>query len=299
MKKSADPGELKDYGKKRQALKTPEPWDLKRFKRGKHLVFVVHKHAARRLHYDLRLEMNGVLKSFAVPKGPSLDPSKKRLAVLVEDHPFSYRDFEGNIPQGNYGAGKVIIWDKGFLGSPFSADNYEAEKMLKAGLEKGDLKFLLAGTKLKGEFGLVKTNWDEKSWLLMKKKDVYVSTKDILKNDRSVVSGRKVEEMGNPSQGSSRAEDSGMVPLPKAPLRKVHNIEPMIPVMIKKPFNRKGWLFEVKWDGYRAISELDKKGVRLYSRNGLSLAKKFPPIVEALQSWARIFFDQSDSSVSV
>ena len=116
-----------------------------------------------------------MLKSFAIPKGPSLDPSLKRLAMMVEDHPFDYKDFEGVIPVGNYGAGSVIIWDRGFYSSLYSSDKNESEKMLLEGLKKGDLKFILAGEKLKGEFALVRTKFGNNSWLLLKKKDKYVS----------------------------------------------------------------------------------------------------------------------------
>ena len=159
-------------------------------------MFVVHKHAARALHYDLRLELAGVLKSWAVPKGPSLDPSVKRLAVMVEDHPIDYRDFEGVIPEGNYGAGSVIIWDRGFYRHPLARDEDESEQLLLAGLRKGDLKFILEGEKLHGEFALVKTGKDEKSWLLLKKRDRYATaTEDILAENRSVVSHKTLEEM--------------------------------------------------------------------------------------------------------
>ena len=161
---------LKEYTSKRQFEKTPEP------KPGLHpegsgLRFVVHKHAARALHYDLRLELEGVLKSWAVPRGPSLEPSSKRLAVMVEDHPLDYKDFEGVIPEGNYGAGSVIIWDRGFYHHPSTQDEKESEKLLLEGLKKGDMKFVLEGEKLHGEFALVKTGKDGKSWLLLKKKD--------------------------------------------------------------------------------------------------------------------------------
>src|SRR3990172_6662270 len=153
---------LKEYTVKREFDRTPEP------KPGVHpvgsrLTFVVHKHAARALHYDLRLALEGALKSWAVPRGPSLDPSLKRLAVMVEDHPFDYKDFEGVIPEGNYGAGGVIIWDQGLYHHPSAKDKKESEKLLRDGLRKGDLKFVLNGEKLKGEFALVRMRKDEKS----------------------------------------------------------------------------------------------------------------------------------------
>ena len=161
---------LATYESKRKFEKTPEPKPVLR-RRAKGLVFVVQKHAARALHYDLRLELEGVLKSWAVPRGPSLDPSVKRLAVMVEDHPLDYKDFEGLIPEHNYGAGSVIIWDRGVYHHPSAGDGKESERLLREGLKKGDMKFVLEGEKLRGEFALVKTRKDEKSWLLLKKKD--------------------------------------------------------------------------------------------------------------------------------
>jgi bifunctional non-homologous end joining protein LigD len=238
---------LDKYKQKRHFNKTSEPKPGPKAKKGKYLVFVVHKHSARRLHYDLRLEMNGVLKSFAIPKGPSLDPALKRLAIMVEDHPFKYKDFEGVIPEGNYGAGKVEIWDRGFYSSPFSANKKESEKLLLKGLKKGDLKFVLAGEKLKGEFALIKIRQDEKSWLLIKKKDKFALAPE----------GRR----------------SSMP----------HNVKPMLATAVKKPFNGPDWLFEIKWDGYRAIAEVGKNKTLLYSRNQLSLSNKYPKIVESLK----------------
>lgn len=279
---------LKEYGRKRKLRSTTEPGITHGKKnRGRFLVFVVHKHAARRLHYDLRLETQGVLKSFAVPKGPSLDPSVKRLAVRVEDHPFAYKDFEGVIPKGNYGAGSVILWDRGFYGPLFGKDKNESEKLLQDGLQKGDLKFVLAGSKLKGEFALVKTRWDDKSWLLLKKKDRYATTEDVLKHDRSVVSGTTVDTVsGGPEEragaGSGRESIAAILAdAPKMPLSRT--VTPMLAVAIQKPFNHADWLFEVKWDGYRAIADLDKSRILLYSRNGLLFMEKYPPIVESLK----------------
>jgi bifunctional non-homologous end joining protein LigD len=277
---------LKEYRQKRELKKTPEPGTgLGRIKGEGHLVFVVHKHAASRLHYDLRLSMDGALKSFAVPKGPTLDPAIKRLAVQVEDHPLEYQDFEGIIPPGNYGAGGVIIWDKGFYGSPFSSDKKEGEKLLLEGLKKGDLKFVLAGSKLKGEFALVKTRWDEKSWLLIKKKDQYVSTVDVLMQDRSVVSGKTIDELGGGRENSfaagSRKLSAIIAGAPVKPFP--HALVPMLPEAIKKPFDNADWVFEVKWDGYRAIAEIDDPNASLYSRNRLPLMKKFPLVVQSLQ----------------
>ena len=185
---------LNQYESKRKFGKTPEPKAGYR-PRGKDLIFVIHKHAARTLHYDLRLELEGVLKSWAVPKGPPMDPSLKRLAIMVEDHPLDYKDFEGVIPEGNYGAGSVIIWDRGFYHHPFSRNRKESEKLLREGLRKGDMKFVLDGEKLHGEFALVKTGRDDKSWLLLKKRDRYATGGDVLGENRSVVSNKTLEDV--------------------------------------------------------------------------------------------------------
>jgi len=186
---------LKDYKKKRDFKKTSEPAGKKKGS-VKQLLFVVQKHDASRLHYDFRLELDGVLKSWAVPKGPSMNPADKRLAMMVEDHPFDYKDFEGTIPKGSYGAGEVIVWDNGYyIPIDGGTDKAENEKLLKKALKKGDLKFVLLGKKLKGEFALVNMRKDEKSWLLIKKKDEYAKETDILKKNKSVMSSTTIEKM--------------------------------------------------------------------------------------------------------
>ena len=187
---------IKKYKEKRNFKKTTEPKG-KTKKVKDDLIFVVQKHDATNLHYDFRLELDGVLKSWAVPKGPSLDPKEKRLAMMVEDHPFDYKDFEGVIPKGNYGAGEVIVWDKGTYHSIETDDRKESIPLLKKGLEKGDLKFTLHGEKLNGQFALVNMKKPKQNaWLLIKKKDDYATDKDILKDDRSVVSGKGINEIG-------------------------------------------------------------------------------------------------------
>ncbi len=163
------------YNKKRNFKETSEPGG-KISKSASKLSFVVQRHKASRLHYDFRLEMNGVLKSWAVPKGPSLNPKDKRLAMMVEDHPYDYKNFEGTIPEGNYGAGIVEIWDEGTYSDIDNSPKKEAEKNLKEAFKKGDLKFRLFGKKLKGEFVLVKLkNNNDNSWLLIKHKDEYAT----------------------------------------------------------------------------------------------------------------------------
>ena len=185
------------YKKKRSFNKTPEPAGGKSTSKDK-LLFVVQKHDASRLHYDFRLEMEGVLKSWAVPKGPSLNPADKRLAMMVEDHPFDYRTFEGIIPEGNYGAGTVIVWDEGTY-EPLedaSANKKENEKNLLKQLHAGSLKFVMHGKKLKGEFALVRTNYQgENSWLLIKHNDKYATTGDVTEKDKSVVSKKTLEQV--------------------------------------------------------------------------------------------------------
>ncbi len=193
---------LEEYKRKRDFKQTPEP--PPKVEKGKQRRFVVQKHRATRLHYDFRLEMEGVLKSWAIPKGPSLDPKDKRLAMQVEDHPVSYFDFEGIIPPGNYGAGTVMVWDMG---------TWEPLSDVSAMLKKGDLKFRLDGQKLKGEFALVHIKSrrpDSKGteWLLIKHRDAYAQDSyDIDKYDYSVLTGRSLKEIAG-DQGSAEWESS-------------------------------------------------------------------------------------------
>src|SRR5688572_17118506 len=173
---------LTEYKKKRRFNKTPEPGpEKKRTKTGR--MFVIQKHRATALHYDFRLELDGVLKSWAVPKGPSLDPKVKRLAMQVEDHPYDYRDFEGIIPEGNYGAGTVMIWDQGTY-TPADSSSHDKKSMeaeLGQQLRKGKIKIVLEGEKLKGLFALVKSSYQgNRSWLLMKLDDEYATSSDVL-----------------------------------------------------------------------------------------------------------------------
>jgi len=164
---------LKDYNEKRRFDETSEPKGKTKKSKDK-LIFVVQRHAASRLHYDFRLEMEGVLKSWAVPKGPSLDPKDKRLAMEVEDHPYDYKDFEGNIPEGNYGAGQVEVWDSGTYEPLDDTSKLSDEKELLKELKAGSIKFVLHGKKLKGEFSLVKMkNAENNAWLLIKHKDEF------------------------------------------------------------------------------------------------------------------------------
>jgi len=284
---------LKEYESKRRFGKTPEPGPAFGPEVDS-LRFVVHKHAARALHYDLRLELDGVLKSWAVPKGPSLDPASKRLAVMVEDHPLDYKDFEGLIPEGNYGAGSVIIWDRGIYHHPARADRDGSEKLLREGLEKGDVKFVLEGEKLRGEFALVKIRKDEKSWLLIKKKDRYVASDVILKKNRSVVSKETLEDISAGTSGKAfrrkkieqirlgeAMEGEDLADAPEEPMPR--RVEPMLATLVKEPFDHPDWIYEVKWDGYRAIATIRDGKVSLYSRNMISLNQRFAPVADALE----------------
>src|SRR3954467_7621188 len=190
---------LAEYVAKRKFEATPEPAPAPLPKRKGPLLFVIQQHAARRMHYDVRLECHGVLKSWAVPKGPSLDPSEKRLAAQTEDHPFDYASFEGVIPAGQYGAGQMIVWDCGVY-SPDEGNEYwfhdqeEAEERVREGLDKGKLGFFLRGEKVKGSYALVRMA-DKKNWLLIKHKDRFVAKTDPTALDRSVLSGATLHDV--------------------------------------------------------------------------------------------------------
>lgn len=282
--------QLGEYGKKRDFSSTSEPPPQVSGSPGKKPRFVIQKHRASHLHYDLRLELRGILKSWAVPKGPSLDPGQKRLAMMVEDHPFDYRDFEGIIPEGNYGAGTVMIWDEGQYSVPGKEGKEETEEALQNGLLKGNAVFTLEGQKLKGMFHLVKMSGrGENSWLLLKKSDEFSREDgDVLKNDRSARTGLTLEEIkaGSAVKGSS-AYDSDRVRkmLTDAPRSEFSGpLRPMLAQLVEEPFDKEGWFFEIKWDGYRAVAECLHGAVRLYSRNGQSLTGHYPPVVRDLRS---------------
>lgn len=242
----------------------------------------MQQHSARRLHYDLRLECEGVLKSWAVPKGPSLDPSEKRLALQTEDHPYDYASFEGVIPPGQYGAGEVIVWDCGVFspdeGGTWFHDREEAERRVAEGLVKGKLSIQLRGHKLKGSFALVRTR-DAKQWLLLKHKDRFADATEVTARDRSVLSGAAVQELKVvPAHriAAARLVAGGKAePMPA-------RLEPMHAQAADAPFNRPGWVWEPKLDGYRALAFIDSKGVKLRSRRGLDLAAAFPRLCEEL-----------------
>lgn len=276
---------LKKYGEKR-TLSTPEPKAKMYRRKEAPLRFVVQKHAASHLHYDFRLEVDGVLKSWAVPKGPSMDPSIKRLAMAVEDHPFDYRNFEGIIPQG-YGAGTVMIWDYGTYTVAEKSPS-ESEKLMREGLKKGHFHFILNGTKLKGEFILIKMNRaKENEWLLMKKSDSYDTEEDIVKMDRSAVSGKTLSEIGN-KPGSEPASEKTASRSASSKIMKStmpRHIKPMLATLADGPFDGSDWIFEIKLDGFRAIAEIEKGSVNFYSRNSISFNSRFPNILKALRQF--------------
>jgi bifunctional non-homologous end joining protein LigD len=191
---------LNEYQKKRDFSKTREP-PPRPGPAGSELLFVVQKHSARRLHFDFRLELDGVLKSWAIPNGPSLNPSIKRLAVMVEDHPLDYGSFEGSIPAGEYGAGEVIVWDRGYYQAQdeqkvIISERARSETAIREGLIKGKLSFELHGQKLQGSWALVKLQHSPKDWLLIKHKDQFAdSSVDISKDDASVFSGLNLDDL--------------------------------------------------------------------------------------------------------
>jgi bifunctional non-homologous end joining protein LigD len=340
---------LEEYKRKRRFEETPEPPPQVATKAGNR--FVVQKHDATRLHYDFRLEMEGVLKSWAVPKGPSLDPADKRLAMQVEDHPVSYFDFEGNIPENNYGAGTVIVWDVGTWQplSPVAVNGKyvpgtEAEAATM--IAKGDLKFRLNGKRLNGDFALIKMRGRRpgskgNEWLMIKKHDdQVVEGYDIEAFDQSVLSGRTLEQVAGDAGSAEwksrptgrgklkaawladavarvekkkkqelNAEDTkkhrgkakkktSVSPVPsvfKAVALKVEpqhdpvkrpmplKIHPMLAESVEKPFDGEDWLFEIKWDGYRAIAFVNDGKIRLVSRNQNDLTPRYPELKDMAQ----------------
>ena len=348
---------LEEYNRKRKFESTPEPPPKVEAKTGHR--FVVQKHDATRLHYDFRLEMEGVLKSWAVPKGPSLDPADKRLAMQVEDHPVSYFDFEGIIPENNYGAGTVMVWDVGTWQplSPVAVQGKYVpgtETEATAMLAKGDLKFRLDGKKLKGDFALVKMKGRRPGskgteWLLIKKHDQYaVEGYDIDEYDWSVLSKRSLAEIAgdagsaewrsrpagrgklkaawladavakldkkkaaasgqkrkkkinpenaeehrvNRSETAVASKNYPVTPVPpvvkglsspepsSGPVKRPMptTIHPMLATPVDEPFDGPDWLFEIKWDGYRAIAFIDQGKLRLISRNQNELTQRYPEL---------------------
>lgn len=343
------------YKKKRRFSETPEPEGKEKSSKG-FLRFVIQKHDASQVHFDFRLEMEGVLKSWAVPKGPSLNPADKRLAMQVEDHPYDYRNFEGIIPAGNYGGGTVIVWDEGTY-EPMEAEGLnrkEQVKLLLKQLYSGNLKIRMHGKKIKGDYALFKMKGRrERAWILVKKNDKFTSEKDVSENDKSVKSGKTLVEVAeengttvnhpeahgkgtrhrargtrNKVQGtrrkqpirllsneertsgkkkgapkksakssSSKSVKSAVKSRKSAVIKKLpadlfslarkstmpKNVIPMPATLVDEPFDDENWIFEIKWDGYRAVAYCDGKNVELTSRNLIPFTKKFYPVTDSIK----------------
>ncbi len=275
---------LEHYHQKRNFKQTPEPKGAKRKKPEHHHHFVVQMHAASHLHYDFRLEKNGVLLSWAVPKGPSLDPDVKRLAVHVEDHPLEYKDFEGIIPKDQYGGGTVMVWDKG------EWDEVDDGKSL----HNGALTFRLMGEKLKGKWKLIQIKSDPKNWLLIKAKDEEACSQDKYditeEEPLSVVSGKTLNEIKEStiSTWTSNKTKTRTYHLPKAIQKALTkrtiptHIPPQLATLVDKPPNDDDWIHEMKFDGYRLLARLDKE-VSLITRSQHDWTKKFEPLRAELE----------------
>ena len=278
------------YTEKRKFTRTPEPAPKVYSDRRGPLLFVVQKHAARRLHYDFRLEIDGVLKSWAIPKGPSLDPREKRLAVETEDHPFDYASFEGVIPAKEYGGGNVIVWDCGVYspderGQYSFEDREQAQARVREELANGKLSLFLRGEKLKGSFALVRTAQTDQ-WLLIKHKDRFVAgSSDVLARSESVLCGSTVEEIAA-HMPLDRPDAQRLVP--SAPIEKLpKNLKPMLAdIGDGEVIADLNYAHEPKLDGYRVLAYLEKNTVRLTSRNGLDMTAAFPEIVAAVREQA-------------
>ncbi len=293
---------LDKYGQKRDFARTPEPPPEKEARSRAHLTFVVQKHAARSLHYDFRLELGGVLKSWAIPAGPSLNPRVKRLAIMVEDHPMDYASFEGVIPPGQYGSGEVIVWDTGTyspaeVGKNPLDNRVAAEEMARKEIAKGKLSMQLHGHKLKGSWALVRMrggrNPKGENWLLIKHADEYADmTTDLLEKDRSVLSGLTIDDLKTGRTTSSKGSNPLSTLSPSSLSDEAHKAPfptvmlPMLATLADAPFSDPDWVFEPKLDGFRMISFINRGKVRIQSRNGIDDTEMFPAIAESLTGQA-------------
>jgi len=292
---------LDEYRRKRRFDRTPEPpGEPEETKKGSRLpkpklglevrpateygdIFVVQKHSATRLHYDFRLAIDGTLKSWAVPKGPSLNSSDKRLAVQTEDHPLEYGAFEGKIPEGSYGAGTVMVWDRGTF-------RVEGTVAALKQLERGEIKFALNGEKLRGSFVLVKLKHSEKGneWLMIKHKDAVEDPAwDIEQHDGSVLTGRTLQEIKEespPKRRPSLVQASDLQGARKAAMPP--RLGPMLATIGQGAFSDPDWLFEIKWDGVRALAWIADGGFMLRSRNGQDITKRYPELAGLPQAIA-------------
>ena len=282
---------VKDYQNKRNFKITSEPAMERKIAGQGSLIFVVQKHAARQLHYDFRLEVDGVLKSWAVSKGPSDDPTVKRLAVMVEDHPLDYANFEGTIPAGQYGAGQVIVWDRGTYspdenGELYFEDREQAEGLMRKGLDSGKISITLRGEKLKGSWTLVKMKQSDNNWLLIKHHDDYVGPGwDILENEKSVLSGLTIDDLK--SGGVTKMEPAVSVsPSKLEGAQKAafpSKISPMLASLARVPFSDEKWLFEPKLDGFRTLTFINNRKIWLQSRNEIDVTGHYTTLTESLK----------------
>ncbi|HXL21676.1 MAG TPA: DNA ligase D [Candidatus Dormibacteraeota bacterium] len=271
---------LEEYQKKRRFDRTPEPPGKDASPQTDH-TFVVQKHAARRLHYDFRLAINGTLVSWPVPKGPSMNPADKRLAVQTEDHPLEYAGFEGKIPEGSYGAGTVMVWDRGTYAVEGTASASEQ-------LRRGEIKFTLNGEKLRGSFVLVKLKHSEKGneWLMIKHKDAAADPAwNIDDHDGSVLTGRTLEEIKDEQPPKRTA-----IPIRVSELHGARKaamparVEPMLATLTERPFSDPHWLYEIKWDGVRALSWVKDGKLAMRSRNAIDITARYPELALLPQS---------------
>ena len=266
--------QLEAYRKKRDPERTPEPFGGRRAASGRG--FVVQKHAARRLHYDFRLEMDGVLKSWAVPKGPSVRAEEKRLAVHVEDHPVEYADFEGVIAPGNYGAGSVIVWDRGWYRSAKPEDLLEQ-------LRRGKLEVELFGFKLRGRWTLARMSGKDKEWLLIKKADGGAGVHELIdRYPQSVLSGLTVEEIADvPGHLEAVRRHVQALDAPREDVA-ARRQGFMLATLSERVPADKGWLFEIKFDGVRVLASRRGERIELYGRSGQAITGRYPDVVRAL-----------------
>lgn len=303
------PEKLSEYRRKRDFSKTAEPAGDAEAVHASHLRFVIQKHAASHLHFDLRLELDGVMKSWAVPKGLSTDPSVKRLAMEVEDHPIDYNTFEGTIPKGEYGGGTVMLWDRGTYAPDKSSG--DDEETVRSGYARGDLKITFFGERMRGSWALVRMKSRDQSsskpqWLFIKHRDEFASTDDIVAdNMTSVETGRTMDEIASgkskvwrsnraASARSSRIKPPAVSAVPTTVLRRssptapssVPDLEPMY-ASIGTDAPGRGWTFEPKYDGVRVLAFVTPSDVGLITRNGKDKATQFPEIVDALRSLAK------------
>ncbi|HVE78305.1 MAG TPA: non-homologous end-joining DNA ligase, partial [Gemmatimonadaceae bacterium] len=292
---------LDEYHRKRDFGRTAEPRGATSQRpRARPLRFVVQKHAASHLHYDFRLEIGGTMKSWAVPKGPSLDPAQRRLAVEVEDHPIEYNEFEGTIPAGQYGGGTVMLWDRG----TYEADDPRGEAALREGYAAGKLAFTLYGQRLTGRWTLVRTGrgGSKPQWLLIKRRDEEARPGEETTGnaDRSVATGRTMEEIAAGVKGGRATARRGARPAASKPPKAAKpvprprrgrlpaTLEPMYAsIGTGVPADPGSWAFEPKYDGIRVLAHASSERVRLVTRNGKDKASQFPEVAEALRRFAR------------